>query len=491
MFGGSKVIVGLDMGSYAIKAVAIQASKGRVSLQGYAHQRIGEQDPAVVARQVVAQLGVKPRDLVTGVSGRSVIVRQVPTKKQTQAELRNHMLLEADRYIPFETSEVVLDCQALNDQSPDDEEMMDVILVAVRRGFIEDQISLLQSAGLTPRVIDVDVFALLNCYLTLGPEIAAAPAGEEGEGASAPPQPVTALLDIGNQKSWIAIIQGDRLMFQREIYLAGGEVTEALQRTFNDSPDNIEMLKLDPGDNLDAVIDAALPALEDLANEVRLSFDHFEGQFDMDVSRVILTGGSCLLPGMAEELSNILSRPVQAFDPLSGVDLIPSRYDLHSLDTNAPALAIALGLACHEVDAEIRGLGGPEPAMWQPRRSSSRPSRSDGAPEPAAAMAPAAAAAGGLAPPPQPAIDMPGDSGMNLAPPPPPADPGALAYPDAGPAPAVDVTPAHGVAMPSDESSYGGSKSSMLVVLEDDDDMGAAPPSYDLDDEGDLPPLPG
>ena len=92
MIGAAKSIIGLDVGSWAVKAVALQAGKnGRVTLQGYAQMPIGEEDQALIVRRVIDQLGVKPKQVVSSVSGRSVIVRQVEAPKLNDNELREHI----------------------------------------------------------------------------------------------------------------------------------------------------------------------------------------------------------------------------------------------------------------------------------------------------------------------------------------------------------------------------------------------------------------
>jgi len=88
-----------------------------------------------------------------------------------------------------------------------------------------------------------------------------------------------------------------------------------------------------------SVQQAEISRIEDLANEIRLSFDYVEGQFDVEVSTVVLSGGSSQLPNASAILGNLLGRPVHVFDPLAGLDLVPSRYDIHALDANSPSLA--------------------------------------------------------------------------------------------------------------------------------------------------------
>jgi type IV pilus assembly protein PilM len=357
MFGTTKMVVGLDVGSYSVKAVALQPSGDRLTLQGYAQARIGTQEPVEVIRKVIDQLGLKPKRMVTSVSGRSVIVRQVETPRLPSDELKAHIAYEADKYIPFGSEEVIIDCQTLPDRDEAKATNMQVLLVAVRRGFVEDHITQLKAAGLAPEVIDVDVFALSNAYELLGPGPAAA--GEKT---------ATALIDIGASKSNIAIVQGNRLLFTREVYLAGNEITDAIVRTFNEPAEDVERIKSAPGEALEALMDAALPAFEDLANEIRLSFDYVEGQFEVQVADLVLTGGSSQLPGIAEILGNILGRPVHVFDPLAGLDLVPSKYDINGLDANGPSLTVALGLAAHPLQFGSTGLGGSNSHNWQPRQ---------------------------------------------------------------------------------------------------------------------------
>lgn len=496
MFGMSKTVVGLDVGSHSVKAVALTPNRDRITLSGFAHAKIGSSDPATVVRQVIDQLGVKPRRLITSVSGRSVIVRQVETPRLGQDELKAHISYEADKYIPFGTDEVIIDCQPLPDRPGAKAGTMQVLLVAVRRGFVEDHIAMLKSSGVMPEVIDVDVFALSNAYEIFGPG--------QGEGE----QGATALIDIGASKSNIAIVQGKRLLFTREVYLAGNEVTDAIARTFNEPAEEIERLKGAPGDALEALVDAAMPAFEDLANEIRLSFDYVEGQFEQQVGTVVLTGGTSQLATIGEILGNILGRPVHVLDPLAGMDLVPSKYDLHGLDANAPGLTIALGLAAHLIGEGFNGLGGTQAHGWQPRTDGAAAGRGTAAPaeEQAPTEEQAPAEEPTEPPPPEEPLPLPQSSAPSTPqqaalvlpppgaprtplPPPPtlaPLAPPASALPPPPMAqsltpPAPMVAPLPTGEEPGEDSrsqtgtsflnSPDGGKSGLLVILDDDQDM--------------------
>jgi type IV pilus assembly protein PilM len=355
-FGSSKAVIGLDVGSYAVKAVALQSNRDRITLQGYAQARIDNQDVAEVIRTVLGQLGVKASRVVTAVSGRSVIVRQVETPKLAEAELKAHIAYEADKYIPFGTEEVIIDAQPIPPRDGAQANTQHVMLVAVRKSFVQEHLAQLKTVHLLPEAIDVDVFALANAYELLGPPM---PPDSERK--------AVALIDVGASKSNIAILQAGRVLFTREVYMAGNEISDAIGRTLNEQPEDVDRIKLAPGEALDAILDAAMSAFEDLANEIRLSFDYVEGQFEVEVANVVLTGGSSQLPNVPDILGNILGRPVHIFDPLAGLDLVPSKYDIHGLDANSPGLTVALGLAGHILDHQASGLGGQQSLAWQPR----------------------------------------------------------------------------------------------------------------------------
>jgi type IV pilus assembly protein PilM len=477
MIGINKTVIGLDVGSFSVKAVALAANRDRLTLQGFAAARIGSEEPVAVIRKVLDQLNIKSPRIVTAVSGRSVIVRQVETPRLPPEELKAHIAYEADKYIPFGSEEVIIDCQPLPDRADAAATTMQVLLVAVRRGFVEDHIAQLRAAGVLPEVIDVDVFALSNAYELLGP-------GPQAEGEAS----ATALIDIGASKSNIAIVQASRLLFTREIYLAGNEITDAIVRVFNEPAEDIERLKTAPGEALENLIDAAMPALEDLANEIRLSFDYVEGQFEAQVANVVLSGGSSQLAGLSEILGTILARPVHIMDPLAGLDLVPSKYDIHALDGASPSLAVALGLAAHLLSFSQTGLGGAAAHAWQPRQvrtdgdlvraAIGHAQHSDHAPPPLTDPEPATFTPPSYAPPSPPPSFVPPPIATSQFRPPATA-PVARVAPLVTPAPAIaddlDVAlPDDLIAGSSDTPIPESQRSGLLVVLDEDQEM---PPS--------------
>ncbi|MCZ6689783.1 MAG: pilus assembly protein PilM, partial [Planctomycetota bacterium] len=104
-------------------------------------------------------------------------------------------------------------------------------------------------------------------------------------------------------------------------------------------------LKTNPGDKLAEVEEAVLPVLDDLGNEIHLSFDFFENQFDREVDQVFVSGGSAGLPGLEKSFQRVFERAIEFWDPLKDIAIGGAEVDTAGLKTNASQLAIAVGLA--------------------------------------------------------------------------------------------------------------------------------------------------
>jgi Tfp pilus assembly PilM family ATPase len=104
-------------------------------------------------------------------------------------------------------------------------------------------------------------------------------------------------------------------------------------------------LKRDPGEQLSVVQEACGQVLEDLGNEVNLSFDFFENQFDGEVQEVWLTGGTALLPFLEESFEKIFEKRTKTWNPVEGLKVRADSVDVEALNQLAPQLAVAIGLA--------------------------------------------------------------------------------------------------------------------------------------------------
>ena len=170
--GDSKAMVGLDIGSSGIKAAELKRTRNGMTLAHAGFEPLpGElvvdsmimDSPAVATsvNKLLSDAGIKGRAIATSVSGHSVIVKRLSVPAMSEQELDDHIHQEAAQSIPFDIADVSLDYQVL---SEDGDSQTDVILVAVKKDKILNYTNVLSMAGKQTAIVDIDGFALQNCY---------------------------------------------------------------------------------------------------------------------------------------------------------------------------------------------------------------------------------------------------------------------------------------------------------------------------------------
>jgi type IV pilus assembly protein PilM len=282
--------------------------------------------------KIFAQHNIKSKSVATSVSGHSVIVKPIKVQPMTESELAEGITTEASQHIPFDISDVNLDFEILNpgDTGP----QMDVLLVAVKKDKILNYTNVLSLAGKTPSVVDIDAFALQNCY-------------EYNYNPS--PDSTVALLNLGASVMNINIVKGTTPLFTRDVSVGGNQYTDSLQKELDLSFDDAESLKL--GRRIGTVSeDAKQPILQQVTEiivlEIQKTFDFFRATASGEhIERVYLAGGSSKVPGLVEALRQEFSLPVEILNPFK--QIVPPTDSLENeiLEQNPGQLAVAVGLA--------------------------------------------------------------------------------------------------------------------------------------------------
>src|SRR6202007_2417310 len=191
---------------------------------------------------------------------------------------------EAAQYIPFDMNDVNLDYQVLSEDA--NEPQMDVLLAAVKKNKILNYTNVLSLAGKIPEVVDIDAFALQNCY--------------EYNYEPSPTQ-VVALLNLGASVMNINIVKGTTPLFPRDVSVGGHQYTDSLQKELDLSFDDAESLKL--GNKVGTVSeDAKAPILQQVTEiivlEIQKTFDFFRASAaGGHIGRIYRGGGSPEVPG--------------------------------------------------------------------------------------------------------------------------------------------------------------------------------------------------
>ncbi len=332
-----KLSVGLDIGSKVIKVVVLSNSGAKNPLPrliSYAIRNItnGGEAPSdaqisELLKEIFQETGISEKDVRSAVSGNSAVVRYVNLRKMTREEMQDSIKFEAAKHIPFDVKQVEIDFSILEEQVPTDSRMMKVLLVAAKKDECNRLINIIKSAGLHPTVMDVDSIALMNGYLFAN--------GRESETS-----PI-ALVSVGARKTSVDIVDNDKPAFTRNIEIGGDGMTVAIARGMNVDIQEAERMKVFG----DALLDEQIQmVLDSLTRQLRTSFDYYEGLSGKDVSGIHLSGGTAMLRGFPEYLTEKLGIPVDILDPLASIDTEEFKSD-EELETVRSALDVAVGLA--------------------------------------------------------------------------------------------------------------------------------------------------
>ena len=349
MFRRAKSLVGLDIGSSAVKAVELKQAGKAYKVTAFGSEPVPPDsivdgaiiDAAAVAdaiRRLFDSRHIKTRDVAASLSGNAVIVKKITLPVMTEAELAESIYWEAEQYIPFDIQDVNLDYQIVDSADPAGKGTMDVLLVAAKKEKIADYTGVIAQAGRGAVVVDVDAFALQNAY-------------EVNYGIE--PSAVVVLLNAGASATNINILNGDQSVFTRDISIGGNAYTEALQKELSLPFELADQLKR--GIPVDGVtFEDARPVLRAVSDNVMLeiqkTFDFFKATASSDrIDRIMVSGGASRADGFTEMLSERFEAPVEAFDPFKRVAFDAKRFNVESAEMVAPTVAVALGLALRRV----------------------------------------------------------------------------------------------------------------------------------------------
>jgi type IV pilus assembly protein PilM len=344
MFGlRRKNLVGLDIGSSSIKAVELRRTRAGIELAHLGVEALATDvvvdsmimdSPSVSSAigKIFAENAMKAPGVATSVSGHSVIVKRITVPNMSDQELEERIQVEAAQNIPFDISDVNVDFQVLTEEPGTPQ--LEVLLVAVKKDKILNYTNVLSMAGKSPGIVDVDVFALQNCY-----EFNYQPA----------PTSTVALLNLGASLMNINVVKGAAPLFTRDVSVGGDQYTDSLQKELDLSFEDAEALKL--GEKVGTVSeDAKAPILEQVTElivlEIQKTFDFFRATSTGEhIERIYLAGGSAKIPGLIEALRREFSLPVELLNPFQRIPYPEATPAAQLIEDNPGRLAVAVGLA--------------------------------------------------------------------------------------------------------------------------------------------------
>lgn len=339
-----KPILGLDITSSSVKLLELSKSGGRYRVETYmvrplppntvVEKNISDSETlADTIRKLVAQAKPKTRDVAVAVPGSSVITKMIemPAELNDQA-LETQIALEADQYIPYPLDEVALDFEVIGPSEINDSQV-DVLLAACRRENVESRQEVLEAAGLNPKVVDVEVFAIERAFRLIAQQLE-----EMGD-------QVVAVADIGATMLTLSVLVDNKTVYTREQLFGGKQVTEEVQRRYGLSREEAGLAKKQGGLPEDFESEILEPFKEALVQQITRSLQFFfsSSQYNY-VDQLVLAGGVAAMDGLRDEVEEKLGLPTIVANPFANMT-ISGKVDAERLGNDAPAMLIAAGLA--------------------------------------------------------------------------------------------------------------------------------------------------
>jgi type IV pilus assembly protein PilM len=339
-----KLVVGIDIGSHAVKICEMQKSgKDGYELLSFGSTPISPgavedgvlqdaEDVAAAITELFNNLKIKNKRVGLSISGYSVIVKKINIEMQNEEELADRLHEEAEQYIPFDINEVYLDFQVIK-AGEDEFDRSEVMLVAAKKEVIDDYLDMLQEGKLLPVLVDVDSFALENIWTIM----------------SKIPGNVC-LIDIGASKMNINIIADGASVLARDVVMGSDDLTQEIASTLDIDYEDAEGLKT-------GQVEADEEQQEELHEifttictrwvlEIKKAIDLYSNNNPKrPLSSLVLSGGGSKVVGLKEYLFNETGLEVVVFNPFEGMKVNEKKIDMEYLKAVAPEMSIAAGLA--------------------------------------------------------------------------------------------------------------------------------------------------
>jgi len=337
-------VIGLNIGKRSFRAVELENKKDKLILNAFGtfnNPKIttdpsSPEDIKLIAsalEEFISEAGFSTSDVVLSIDETHVFMRIIKLPIMSDKELRSSIKYEAEQYIPLPLDQINVSYQKL-DQDFTEKGKMSVQIVAARKDTVDKYVEILRKAKLVPRAIEPETIALGR---SLG-DTQEAPSG-------------TMILEMGYSSSLIVVCYGGFVRFTRAIPIGGDVITKTIMQNLGLDQDQAEEYKkaygLDDFQGEGKVSLVVKPIIDNLVLEVQRAAVFFTNHNpSANIKRVILSGGTALMPNLLSYVANKLDLEVILANPLNNIEISPKlEKQKQQLIEEAPLYSSAIGLA--------------------------------------------------------------------------------------------------------------------------------------------------
>jgi len=338
----ANALIGIDFGSNSIKALAVSRGRGTYQIDAVAEAPIAKGlivdnhfEDITKLTQVIKQLRknfpASCRNVAIAVTGADVITKVIPMNADlNDLEMEAQVEIEAESSIPFPLDEIFLDFEIISPNAGNSA-LNDVLVSAARKETVLSQVDCVEAAGLTTKVVDVASHALARaCELLFMRE-------DYDKGI--------AVVDIGASQMTLNILHQGQVIFSRAKNHGGAICTQMMAERYGLKFNEAEKIKIERDWPADCDIDIIAPFVNMTVNHLRFDLRMFtNAPNNIQLEKLILTGGCQLLPELVAQLSEELDLDIEVADPFIGFEY-KNESDKIRLSEAGAKYMTALGLA--------------------------------------------------------------------------------------------------------------------------------------------------
>ncbi len=345
----TKRFVGVDVGTFSVKVVELSASGLKKNLDNYGEVILGEvvregmlargiitnqsssQEVAEAIKKICREAKIETKEAIFSIPDFSSFFTSFTLPPMTPEEIPMAVRFEARQYVPLPLSEVILDWSIIKNGNPSNKkEGIKILLVAVPHEVVSHYEEIGKFAQLKIIALEAEVFGLVRSLI------------KENDMA-------IGIIDVGAETTTMSVVDNGELKESHSLDISGNEMTRILSKSLNISYNEAEEMKMRHGIrssemNLAKTI---FPFFDLLINDAGKVLRNFRYTENKEIKKIILAGGSALLPGLADYLNERLKSEIEIADPFYNISYPPVLEQ--TVKEMGPTYAVAIGMA-------LRGL---------------------------------------------------------------------------------------------------------------------------------------
>jgi type IV pilus assembly protein PilM len=349
----AQLVVGLDIGTSAVRAAELDLSRSRPVLLTYGQVGLppdslvdGEIRDASAVTEAITKLWengqFSSKSVIVGIAGLRAITREIDLPFVPDAEIDSAVRFQSEEVIPFPPDQTILSSQILSDYtSPEGDKMRRILVAAAHVDLVDGVIDAVEKAGLVVEGVDLASSALVRAI--------------GGPDQSDKPE---AIVSVGAGLTVVVIHQQGRPQFVRTVGSGGNATTAAISAALGIPINDAEGLKRrigDEGGQQQSGASAAQASMAELVGEIRNSIQYFASlPGRLPISRVLVTGGGSALDGLVAMLESQVHLPVLTVSPLARLDTSRLELSPEHAEEVRRVLATPIGLALPEPDKSVK-----------------------------------------------------------------------------------------------------------------------------------------